>query len=101
MKKLYFPNFWDSIEKNLTRESQNVIKFLEKNYNAHCFIVGGALRDTLLGRAVFDIDIECYKINIQEFQEAMDRLGALGVGKSFFGIKLVILNFLYRELKIK
>jgi tRNA nucleotidyltransferase (CCA-adding enzyme) len=70
------------------KSSQTVISFLERSYGAHCFVVGGAVRDSLVGRDIFDIDIECYNIDLKSFQKAMDELGASGVGKSFFVYKL-------------
>ena len=52
-----------------------------------CYIVGGAVRDHLLGRECRDYDIECYGISPDVFEAAMERLGAEGVGRSFFVYK--------------
>ena len=87
MKRVYLPNLLNKIPTELLKNSLFIIKFLEENYNAHCFIVGGAVRDLLLKRDVFDIDIECFNISQNDFEEAMGELGALGVGKSFFVYK--------------
>ncbi len=46
------------------------------------------MRDTLLKRAVFDIDLEVFGVSIEDFEKAMERVGAVGVGKSFFVYKL-------------
>lgn len=62
--------------------------FLRREYGARCRIVGGAVRDRLLGRPVEDLDLEVYGLEPEPFAEAMDRLGADGVGKSFFVYKL-------------
>ncbi|NPA50794.1 MAG: CCA tRNA nucleotidyltransferase, partial [Epsilonproteobacteria bacterium] len=48
---------------------------------------GGALRDALLKREIKDLDIECYDIEPSKFEEAMEKLKADGVGKSFFVFK--------------
>ncbi len=40
-----------------------------------------------------DYDIECFGISVDDFEKAMDHLGAQGVGKSFFVYK-------YRHLDI-
>jgi len=42
------------------------------------------VRDRLLGRPVKDVDMEVYGLYPEIFGEAMERLGADGVGKSFF-----------------
>ncbi len=41
----------------------------------------------IMGREVYDLDIECFGIDPETFDEAMTRLGAKGVGKSFFVYK--------------
>ena len=61
--------------------------FLKKHYGGKCYIVGGAVRDHLLGRECRDYDIECYGISPELFETAMERLGAQGVGRSFFVYK--------------
>jgi tRNA nucleotidyltransferase (CCA-adding enzyme) len=64
-----------------------VVHFLREHYYVRPYIVGGAVRDSLLGRSSSDIDIECYGITPERFEEAMGELGAEGVGKSFFVYK--------------
>ena len=64
-----------------------VTSFLKEHYHAKCYIIGGAVRDYLLGRKCSDYDIECYGISPEMFETAMERLGAEGVGKSFFVYK--------------
>jgi tRNA nucleotidyltransferase (CCA-adding enzyme) len=49
--------------------------------------VGGAVRDRLLGVIAKDYDIECFGIEIEAFEAAMQHLNAQGVGKSFFVYK--------------
>ncbi len=77
---------------HLTNELQNqldaVVSFFKKNYpQAHLFLVGGAVRDMVMQRPVCDLDIECFGIDTKTFEEAMRRLGAKGVGRSFFVYK--------------
>ena len=64
-----------------------VTTFLKEHYGAKCYIVGGAVRDYLLGQECRDYDIECYGIPPELFETAMGRLGAQGVGRSFFVYK--------------
>lgn len=51
------------------------------------YIVGGYVRDNILGIDSDDIDIEVYDISIEKFTEIMNQIGAIGVGKSFFVYK--------------
>jgi len=63
-------------------------RFFHKHYpHTELYAVGGAVRDTLLGRPVYDLDIECFGLDPETFDEAMARLGATGVGRSFFVYK--------------
>ena len=58
-----------------------------KKITTRAYFVGGFVRDLLLNRQSFDIDIEVYDINPQKFDELMSELGAQGVGKSYFVYK--------------
>ncbi len=87
MKSLYTPNFIKSLPPKLKKELIFLSDFLQKSYKARCLIVGGAVRDWLLGERVKDVDIEVYGLSIEKFEEAMKAIGALGVGKSFFVYK--------------
>lgn len=88
-----FPNFFSSTPLETLKNIQTVTEYLHQKYHARCYIVGGAVRDRLLGRRCKDYDIECYNITVENFEEAMVHLGAQGVGKSFFVYK-------YHELDI-
>jgi len=67
---------------------EEVENFFSKNYpNVRLYLVGGAVRDMIIGRPVTDLDIECFGIDVDEFDIAMSRLGAKGVGRSFFVYK--------------
>lgn len=66
------------------------IKFIAdflRPYTKRAYLVGGALRDALLGLELKDFDIEVYDIKPALFEKLMQELGALGVGKSFFVYK--------------
>lgn len=52
------------------------------------YLVGGSVRDALLGVVPKDFDIEVYGVSVEVFDEVMKKLGANGVGKSFFVYKL-------------
>ena len=93
MKTLYLPNFINKIPNFLKSQIDYLISFMRDNYNAKLMLVGGAVRDILLGRDISDLDIECYGIDENSFHQAMRELGALGVGKSFFVYK-------YKDLDI-
>jgi len=78
----------DSISTNLQKELTTLIQFFKNHYpKVKLYIVGGAVRDMVLNRQIEDMDIECFNIEPNEFDEAMKRLGAMGVGKSFFVYK--------------
>ncbi len=82
-----FPNFFSTVSPQLKIQIERVCVFLEREYSARCCLVGGAVRDRLLGRPVKDLDLEVYGLDPETFAEAMVRLGANGVGKSFFVYK--------------
>ncbi len=74
--------------KRVQKELDTVMEFFRKNYpEAHLFLVGGAVRDMVMNRPLNDLDIECFGIDEKTFEEAMRRLGAKGVGRSFFVYK--------------
>ncbi|TKX33208.1 tRNA nucleotidyltransferase/poly(A) polymerase family protein [Campylobacter aviculae] len=58
-----------------------------KPYTQRAYLVGGSVRDMLLGLELFDYDIEIYDINIKDFDSVMQKLGAKGFGKNFFVYK--------------
>ena len=84
MKTLLFPEFFRDFDPDLKKQIDAACGFLRREYGARCRIVGGAVRDRLLGRRVKDVDLEIYGIDPKSFEEAMRRLGARGVGQSFF-----------------
>lgn len=75
----YFP-------KNLQKQLQNIISILSK-HTSRAYLVGGCVRDIFLHRAIRDIDIEVYDIAPNDFDILMRRIGACGVGESFFVYK--------------
>ncbi|MCF6173259.1 MAG: CCA tRNA nucleotidyltransferase [Campylobacteraceae bacterium] len=50
-------------------------------------MVGGGVRDIFLNLEIKDLDIEVYDLDDLQFDKLMKKLGALGVGKSFFVYK--------------
>lgn len=56
-------------------------------YTKRAYFVGGCVRDALLNRPCYDFDIEIYDISPEDFDKIMTKLGAKGVGKSFFVYK--------------
>lgn len=82
-----FPHFFSQTDPRIFQDITTVTDYLQENYNAQCYVVGGAVRDRILGYACKDYDIECFGISVEDFEWAMDHLGAQGVGKSFFVYK--------------
>ena len=82
-----FPHFFSQTDPRIFQDIKTVTDYLQENYNAQCYVVGGAVRDRILGYACKDYDIECFDIGVEDFERAMDHLGAQGVGKSFFVYK--------------
>lgn len=63
------------------------IKDLLKPYTQRVYFVGGCVRNSFLNLTSDDYDIEVYSIKPNLFDELMQKLGANGVGKSFFVYK--------------
>lgn len=82
-----FPNFFSQTDHDVLQNIKTVTEYLTQKYHAKCYIVGGAVRDRILGDECKDYDIECFGISIEDFETAMDHLNAQGVGKSFFVYK--------------
>ena len=53
-------------------------------FSKRVYLVGGCVRDALLGREIYDYDIEVYDIKPLKFDELMAAIRASGVGKSYF-----------------
>ena len=53
-------------------------------FSKRVYLVGGCVRDALLGREIYDYDIEVYDIEPAKFDELMADIRASGVGKSYF-----------------
>lgn len=82
-----FPHFFSQTDTQIHQDIQTVTDYLTQEYHAKCYVVGGAVRDRILERECKDYDIECFGISVEDFESAMDHLGAQGVGKSFFVYK--------------
>jgi len=77
-----------SLSSNLQEQLNFILNFFKTKYPyARLYLVGGAVRDMVMGREIYDLDIECFNIEPDKFDEAMKLLGAKGVGKSFFVYK--------------
>jgi tRNA nucleotidyltransferase (CCA-adding enzyme) len=69
---------------------ENDLIYLKKffsSYSKRVYLVGGCVRDEILGIKPKEFDMEVYDINPDDFDKLMLRLGARGVGKSFFVYK--------------
>jgi len=96
-----FPNFFSQTDPETLQNIKTVTEYLLEHYHAKCYVVGGAVRDRLLGRGCHDYDIECFGISVEDFENAMDHLGAQGVGKSFFVYKYKEIDFALPRLEKK
>ncbi|WP_279176663.1 CCA tRNA nucleotidyltransferase [Campylobacter insulaenigrae] len=63
------------------------IKNILQPFTQRAYFVGGCVRNTFLNLPCNDYDIEIYDIQPKIFDELMKKLGADGVGKSFFVYK--------------
>ncbi|MEF3191248.1 MAG: hypothetical protein K6347_01670 [Campylobacterales bacterium] len=79
MRSCAAPKGW---EERLPRISQ--LRELLGAKTRRAYIVGGAVRDLLLGRPVGEIDVEVYDIAPEEFATLVEAAGAKGMGRSFF-----------------
>ncbi|WP_457597441.1 CCA tRNA nucleotidyltransferase [Hydrogenimonas sp.] len=77
-----------TLPENLEAPLREVRDYFARRYpEAKLYLVGGAVRDLVMGREVYDLDLECFYISPEDFETAMAAMGAKGVGKSFFVYK--------------
>ena len=79
-------NLIKNLSPHLKTQFEQVQNFL-KNHTKRAYLVGGGVRDLVMVRVLKDLDIEVYDIDDVHFDKLMKRLGAKGVGKSFFVYK--------------
>jgi len=101
IRKIPATQFFKTTPPEIYKDITYVVNFLTINYGAKCYIVGGAVRDHLLGQQCQDYDLECYNIAPEVFDKAMEDLGAEGVGKSFFVYKYHHLDIALPRKEIK
>jgi len=77
----------NSLPKDLQKKVKKIADILAP-YTKRAYLVGGCVRDLILNNKIKDLDIEVYDISPDEFDVLMKKVGALGVGKSFFVYKL-------------
>ena len=71
----------------MKNEKLEFLKNLFAPFTKRVYLVGGCVRDEILGITPREYDIEVYDITPQKFDKLMQKLGAKGVGKSFFVYK--------------
>ena len=76
----------DKIPPHFLRELYKIRDYLSP-YTKRVYLVGGCVRDLLMGEELSDFDIEIYDIEPKLFDKLMQEFGAKGVGKSFFVYK--------------
>ena len=79
-------NIVEKLSPSLKSQFKKVQNFL-KNHTNRAYLVGGGVRDMVMNQPLKDLDIEVYDIDDIYFDKLMKRLGAIGVGKSFFVYK--------------
>ncbi len=78
------------IDSALSQELKNELAYVRgvlRKHTDRAYLVGGCVRDFLLGIRPKDLDIEVYGVDETTFAAIMESLGATGVGKSFFVYK--------------
>ena len=73
--------------KNEKFEDLEFLKNFFSSFTSRVYLVGGCVRDEILGIKPKEYDIEVYDISPEKFDVLMQKLGAKGVGKSFFVYK--------------
>lgn len=53
-------------------------------FGAELYFAGGCVRDAIIGVTPKDFDIEVYGVTKERFDDVLESIGAVGVGKSFF-----------------
>lgn len=80
-----------SVLQNLLKQFsivQNIIDVIARE-QGRAILVGGAVRDLLLGKATKDLDIEVHGISLEKLQEILSQFGPVSlVGKSFGVLRL-------------
>jgi len=71
----------------MENEDLKYIKNFFSPFTSRVYLVGGCVRDEILGISPKEYDIEVYDIEPEKFETLMQNLGAKGVGKSFFVYK--------------
>jgi len=66
------------------KEKINFLKTFFAPYTQNIYIVGGFLRDQIVGLQSDDIDVEVYDIEKETFYTLMEKLGASELSKNFF-----------------
>lgn len=77
----------DKIKNNLKLEPE-IIKLMQKlNYRGNqCLVIGGAVRDSILGIEAKDIDIEVYGISYEDLMKFLSQYGKVDLVGQKFGV---------------
>lgn len=88
----FYPELLEKLPENLRTELEFLKNFFAP-YTKRVYMVGGSVRDLVRNEifhtsySITDLDLEVYGIAPEEFDALMQKLGAKGVGKSFFVYK--------------
>lgn len=85
-------HFLSALSNDFAQQIEKAKEIL-RPYTKRAYLVGGSVRDLALNTPLHDVDIEVYDIDPHAFDVLMTRVGAVGVGKSFFVYKLGNIDF--------
>ena len=92
METVVFDDFFDTFPEELKRDIHHIVDIVSRAGGV-CRIVGGAVRDRVLGRDISDVDLECYGLDVGLFETLTESIGADGVGRAFFVGDFVDVDF--------
>lgn len=90
--RIVLSDYIEEFPKTLQKEIE-LLKVFFREWSDRVYLVGGAVRDILRRELngeeakIVDIDLEVFGIGEKDFENLMKKLGAKGVGKSFFVYK--------------
>jgi len=64
---------------------RDIVNDIEKN-NGKAYLVGGAVRDVILGRNVKDLDIEIHRLSVEHLERILKRFGVVSLVGKIFGV---------------
>lgn len=103
-KKINFIPYKNNFENKEEKVLYDIVKEIDRK-NGKAFLVGGSVRDEILGKKPKDMDVEVFGLSVDKFTKILSKFGKLDlVGKSFGIFKIKGYDFDFslprRERKI-